>query len=245
MAGSGIKTTTVEYNHRTSWSAAQMNIANTPFLVLLSTMSMMSSVNAFAACEREDIDHYLGKGFTPEQITTICTSGTAASPSASDEASPDQTDTSTLTPEQGHDARITNGSSSISDHELFLIEAVKGRNIKLDDTSLRYTLKVCVEYAEEDIYGFAPKACPQVSYEIKLRGLEILGSGKKYYFYGDTEIRVRGQITRNIIQGLESFTPYIREQIIAVMETGDETLIPIRDDISPDRVQRLLQQLAN
>ena len=145
-------------------------------LVLMTTLISLSH-NAYSACSRDDVDYYLSKGFSTDQITTLC-----------------DTASQSKTPEQQ--------AKSYNNTELFLREAIKGRNVVLTNHSLAYTLKVCINYGEEDLYGFAPKACPNVRFEITLKGLEAKEPVKKLFFSPE-EIEVKGTITRDVIDGLE------------------------------------------
>lgn len=208
---------------------------------------LASTQQAYAACARNDIDYYLSKGFTTEQITAICTSPRTNTSSGqnNNQTTPAESATSNMPSDsQSMDQTVISKSGSKTD-ELLLIEAIKGRNVVLTDNSLQYTLKNCVEYRDEDQYGFAPKACPQVKFVVALKGLEVLKSGKRYLFYGDNEIQVKGSITWEVIEGLASFKAEDQKLILKKLESGDQTTIPIRDDIPLDSVVQLLKKLAS
>lgn len=175
----------------------------------------------YAACAREDIDHYLDKGFTPEQVTSMCT-----------------------TPSINNINKASDEISSDNKHEQFLKEAIKGRNVLLNDDSLQYTLKVCIEYGDEDMYGFAPKACPKVRFTIARKGLEVIKLQKKYIFFGADEIKVKSTIRREIVGDLDKNTAEEQQLIQQLLESGDHTFIPIRDDISLDSVEQALLRLS-
>ena len=133
---------------------------------------------------------------------------------------------------------------SAAENEQFLKTAIKGKDIGLDEDVLFYTLRECIEYGEEDLFGFTPKACPDVRYVISLKGLEVLGDGRKYGFWGSKEVRVRSKISFEILGNLKDTKPEDRELIGEKLDQGDKTGIPIRSDIDLDRVQQVLLQLA-
>ena len=197
----------------------------------------------YAECAREDVNFYLGKGFTPEQITAICT--TSSTKPASDESinSSDKQTNKKLNTEAITETDADQ-KTSLKKNEQFLKEAINGRNILLTDDSLQYTLKTCYKYGEEDQYGFAPKACPIVKYVVALKGLEVTRSGKKYIFFGDHEIEIKATIRREIISGLEEHKAEEQQQIQKHLESGDQTIIPIRDDISLADVKQVFLQLG-
>ena len=204
-------------------------------LLFLLTLPLSTYTNSsYAECAREDIDHYLNKGFTPEQITAICTKALVRP------ADKKSTDNSKLITETN-----IGQNTLLKKNEQLLIEAIKGRNILLTNDALQYTLKICVEYGEEDLYGFAPNACPVIKFIIARKNLEVIKSQKKYIFFGDNEIKIKATIEREVISGLEKNKPYEKKLIQQQIETGDYTFIPIRDDISLTDVEQVLRQLSH
>lgn len=220
------------------------------FKLFLPTLALSIYASpGYAECARDDINFYLGKGFTPEQITAICT--TASGKPANNESinNTEQQGAEKLSDEELSTEEITETNTgqttSLKKNEQFLKEAINGRNILLSNDSLQYSLKTCYNYGEEDQYGFAPKACPIVKFVIALKGLEVTRSGKKYIFFGDHEIEVKSKkITREITAGLEEHKPEEQQQIQKHLESGDQTIIPIRDDISLTDVEQVLLQLS-
>ena len=194
---------------------------------------MMLSSQANAACSRDDVTFYLDKGFSTDQITTMCSELSAP---VSEAAKSEQ-----LNSEQQA------VSPAVDDNVLFLNRAIKAQEIHLSSDSLSYTQKkMCMEYGEEDLFGFTPKVCPDVSYIISLKGLEVVDTGKKYGFYGTPEVRVKSStIKREIIGGLKNKKREERELILEKFEKGFETAIPIRDDFSLEEVKQVLQELSN
>ncbi|MDH5388070.1 MAG: hypothetical protein OEY06_06445 [Gammaproteobacteria bacterium] len=208
------------------------------FLILVLPLTMYANTS-YAECARNDIDHYLNKGFTPEQITSICATTplkTSKPEIPHDEDEPEKTH---------HTNQDTNQTTAHEKNEQFLKEAIKGRNVTLTKDSLEYTLKVCIEYGDEDLYGFAPKACPIIRYTIARKGLEITKSQKKYIFFGAYEIKIKSTIKREIISGLENNKSNEIILINEKLETGDHTFIPVRDDISIVEVEQVLLQLSH
>ena len=185
------------------------------------------SQNAYAACSRDDVDHYLAKGFSTDQITTLC--GTASSTQTKNESTAS--------------SQLSKQAASGNDTEQFLREAIKGRNVVLTSNTLAYTLKVCIKYGEEDLYGFAPKACPNIRFNIALKNLEVKEPVKRLFFSPE-EIEVNGDITRNVIDGLEQYKADDQTLIINKLESGNKTMIPVRDDISIEQIFQTIEQLT-
>lgn len=203
---------------------------NYRFILIASLLGLLYSSQANAVCSRDDVTFYLDKGFSTDQITTLC--GTASTPAG-------DAPQSELQDNDKHSI-----SPVVDDNALFLSRAIKAQEIKLSSDSLQYTLKICIQYGEEDLYGFTPKVCPRVHYIIALKGLEVLKTGKRYYFYGTPEVRVKSTIEREIIGNLKDRKPEDRELILDEFEKGDETAIPVRDDFSLEQVKQVLQNLS-
>lgn len=210
-----------------------MTPKNSKLFFLLALPLSIYTNSSYAECARDDVDHYLDKGFTPEQITTICST---PSVNNTDKAVNKKSSTEKITE--------TDETHSLKKNEQFLKDAIKGRNILLTNDSLQYTLKVCIEYGDEDMYGFAPKACPKIRFIIARKGLEVIKSQKKYIFFGTDEIKIKSTIRREIVGGLEKNTAEEQQLIQQLLESGDHTVIPIRDDISLDSVERTLLRLS-
>jgi len=200
-----------------------------------SLLLMMFSSQVNAACSRDDITFYLDKGFSTDQITALCNE--ASAPAGETPKSEQQGS------EQRPDPAVAD------DNALFLKRAIKAKKIDLSSSSLIYTQNICIEYGDEDLFGFTPKVCPDVTYVISLKGLEVLDTGKKYGFYGTKEVRVKsGVVEREIISELKDKKPAERELILEKFEKLDEgegTAIPVRDDFSLDKVKQVLQELSN
>ena len=211
-----------------------MKVASRNYAITYSAtlVFIMLSSQANAACSRDDVNFYLDKGFSTDQIAAMC--------------SESSTPVSKTPKAEQQDNEQQPVSPAADDNVLFLNRAIKAQKINLSSDSLNYTQKICIEYGEEDLFGFTPKVCPDVTYMISLKGLEVLDTGKKYGFYGTPEVRVKSSaIKREIIGELKDKKPEERELILDVFEKGDETAIPIRDDFSLEQVKQVLQELSN
>jgi len=198
---------------------------------------MMLSSQANAACSRDDVMFYLDKGFSTDQIAAMCSE--ASTPAGDVPQSESKSEAQTT---EQHSA-----SPEVDDNALFLKRAIEAQEINLSSDSLSYTQKkMCMEYGEEDLFGFTPKVCPDVIFTIALKGLVVTDTGKKYGFYGTPEVRVKSSVIKRVIIGeLKDKKPEERELILEKFEKGFETAIPIRDDFSLERVKQVLQELSN
>lgn len=206
-----------------------MTVSNHFSLLIITCVGLSGiSLPAEAACSREDVEFYLSRGFTTSQITTIC--GEAGS------------ENNKALPSRPASPPAQQQVLANSD-ELFLMEAIKARNVLLTQDALSYTLEVCIQYGEEDLYGFAPTACPIVRFKIAFSGLEVKQPKSRFFFKPD-KIEVKGTIQREVLEGLEKYSPEEQRLILKNLESGDETAIPVRDDIAIDQIFQKLDELA-
>ena len=214
--------------------------------VALTALTVAHQVSA--ACSRDDVEYYLNKGFTTNQITAIC-QGSSAPAAPAGTAKP-RVSAPVAEPAGRAPARAVRHTDEPpaaigNDNEIFLKTAISSPEVFLTADALHYTREMCIEYGAEDLYGFAPKACPDVKFTIAFDGLEVLKAGKKYGFYGPAEVQVKGSIQREIIGQLRDQKPRDRKRILEKFESGDRTMIPVREDISLDRVKAVLRRLAD
>jgi hypothetical protein len=198
--------------------------------------------NAQAECSREDIDHYLAKGFTPAQITSICTK-TEPPPAVNlEKAAPRTKGPATLQPAP-QENRPQQGAYRGQDSRSFFGDVIKGYDVVLTADTLLYTRKKCYDLGEEDLFGFTSEVCPEVRYHINLNGLKVLQTGGKFAFFGAPGITVKGKISREILSGLQDLNPQDKETIKTMLATGNEESLPIRQGVSRDRVEAELRKV--
>lgn len=223
---------------------------------------------AYAACEREDIDYYLGKGFTPAQITAICTQGpaTKASETKTDRAPSSATQSdkhqeavrpepapATGTSAESGGAGSESGKKQVSaagaahdSNEQFLKTAIEGYDVVLGPDTLSYVSRVCAEPEEgEDLFGFSAKSCSDVKYTLDLNGLEVKSVKKKYTIYGPMVVRVKGKIQREVVGSFKPESESARRMLMDKIDTGSWQDIPIRAGIPVDRVKRVFTEIID
>ena len=198
-----------------------------------------------AACSRSDVEYYLEKGFSHEQITAICGSSegdaageTPRSPERKSEGSEAVRKNSESTGDSGEIVSVP-----VQENTFSLTMAIKGYDVEVGPESMFYTTRDCFEYGEEDIFGFQKKACPEVRFSIYYDGMEAKKSGMKYFFYGPRGIRVKGRVERQVLSGLDHLGKEDRKEALKKLESGDETTIPIRKEIPLDKVLNALADL--
>ena len=144
---------------------------------IISTLLILNTTLLHAGCPRDDVDYYLSKGFTTAQITIICSTKTNQKSNTSQRLS------NPLPPNSEKKPTPTfYNINQTDDIKRFLEIAIQGDMISISDEALFFTRKVCIEYDEEDNYGFKPTVCPQIKFEISRHQLEILTIQHKSFF---------------------------------------------------------------
>ena len=199
--------------------------------------------NVEAACSRSDVEFYLDKGFSHEQITAICSAAEAQPVTEPEvnagEAGTRQRETGTSkTPSETASVTARNDAS-------FLAGAIDGYDVEVGTEFLKYTTQDCFEYGEEDNNGFRKKACPEVRFSIDFEGMKIKRSGRKEFLYGPRVIVVKGRIERQILSGVEDLTEYERKEVHRALKRGGELAIPVREDIPLKEAVAALRNTAS
>jgi hypothetical protein len=196
----------------------------------------LTATNAHAACTSDDIRFYLSEGFTQEQITAICTVATEpAAPSTP--ATPEPAANIAVVPPAG---------GSNKDAERYLREAIKGHDVHVEEGFLHYTARICIPYGRfnDNKDPWTKETCEQVRHKVTLRGMRA----KREWFSGSLfqprQIYLKGQIERELVSDLDDFSSASRMQIIQNLQTEVKAIVPIKENMSPDRLLESLNKIA-
>ncbi|MDE0302254.1 MAG: hypothetical protein OXJ38_03480 [Gammaproteobacteria bacterium] len=188
------------------------------FLLLFSTPL------AWAECSRDDIQFYLDKGFTTEQVTSLCSEPAGEKKKKYRAYTDEYVDRS----DQEYQARMR------VEREAALRNAIEATDIRLERGYLYYVRPQCVSEGVEKDRAFGLKSCPNIRYRIKLAGLKVdEKEHKKRFLFGQKMVRVTGQIKRQEMPGAFADIPdeYWRNVLRKRLEKGNSTKIPLRDGV--------------
>ncbi len=184
------------------------------FLPILAGLSFAAGA---ADCGREDIDHYLDRGFTPQQVLELCRNELPA-------------------------AQAEAGGPTDS---AYWRDVLDGSDISLSDKALRFTRELCVEYDRPNFAQQRKRACGKAHYSLGLVGLEVLESSKKLLYWGRNSVSVRSPaIERRYELNQQSLPERDRALLEQELESGDISEVPVRDGVAVDVVRERLKQLA-
>ena len=172
-----------------------------------------------ADCERADIDHYLDRGFSPQQVLELCRSGSHVD-----------------TVEQ---------AKAQSDQLRYLHDAIDAESISLTQKSLSFKRDLCVKYDRPNYAEQRKQACGTARYVIGLQGMKVLDSSQKLMFWGSNEVLVSSpQVEREFALGQDKLRQRDQDELAKALPQGQEVKIPVREGMSVAAVRARLQQLA-
>ncbi len=133
-----------------------------------------------AQCSREDVDYYLSKGFSNDQIVVLCTA-----------------DSKNQKSDRLIDQKVTNKDSVFfanSEAEKILSMSVDAENIHLSDTDFHFTQQQCLEFGRPNPNGIRKKFCPVFNYSVSRSDIELIDIEKPYLFSKKKVMLIGGTI---------------------------------------------------
>ena len=200
------------------------------------------AAQAQAECAREDVQFYLDKGFTQEQVTKLCAPAAAAPARPAAKRYRAYADEYVDREDTEYTARLR------IEREVFLRNSIEATDIRVNDGHLHYTRENCVSEGVEKDRAFGLKACPEVQFRIRLAELEIdAEEHKRRFLFGLPLIRVTGRIERRALPGGFDHIPneYNRKLLRAKLERGPTTKIPLRRGVDFHFARTALQDIVD
>lgn len=204
---------------------------------VLTILSLFFSAQLWAEtdCSKEAIAYYLEKGFTPDQVSRMC-------------AVPGHRDTTDSTIQQSTSVDGQAAATSANDLQnspdndelLFFNKTILSDSLTVTPETLTYIRDECVNYGEEenmsDSFSFQAKVCGVLKTTINRVGLEVLRAVKGIPLIRDTELLVKGEIQREVIN-FNSLNSDDQKTFEKVLDPTPETFdIQIRDDADPKEI---------
>lgn len=189
------------------------------------TLFFSTQVLAETDCSKEAIGFYLDKGFTPEQVSRMCQVSTHGDTNGS-------TVDESITSAKGQAA-----DAGRNEDLVFFNKAILSDKLTVTPQTLTYIRDECVRYGEEDIYtNWRPKVCGVLKTTITRMGLVVLRAVKGIPIIRDTELLVKGEIHREVLN-LDSLNSKDRETFGKILQPWPETFdIQIREDADPKEI---------
>ena len=200
---------------------------------------------AQAECSRNDVEYFLKKGFSREQVVAICE---AAKPRQFGEPTEQgQGDYEAYDEDLEARLRIERRLQKEEDDILLLKTAIAGEDIKITRDWLDFKKPFCIASGNNPDVGARIKICPLVLYRIYFKGLRVKEYERKYLVFGAREIEVEGTIKRKLLNDLKEYPAGLRAELLDAYEANVRkggTFIPIRKDYPINQVQEILRSYA-
>ena len=206
-------------------------------------VALTATTGVAAACTRADVDYYLEKGLTREQVAAICGEGPAPGRErdrrAQDHEAYDDAPKAGTRAERSRRERDENGA--------FLQSAVSAWDVEVTPRHLSYTRKLCLGAGANPEATTRIKICPEVRHRVYFAGLEVHGHQREFVLLGTREIEVTGKVKRKLLHDFDEYPSETRRRLIASYRARtrkDGTVIPIRKDYPMQRVYQILRTYA-
>ena len=214
------------------------------FILILFTFT---SMHVHAVCSKEDIEFYLGKGFTQEQITQLC----SATNTNNDVSAPDYTpyQQKVIIYKDGGGPEIKDGLTR--EERAALTDLKNGGDVvalKLTPKEISYTAKICLRAGQSPNQHERYKDCANIDYVIQRKDLIVSSSGKRLLFFGSGVVKLEGSIQATPKRSFDSYPIEFRkamERDFHWKENGSKTSFPVRGDFSVTRIVNAFRVLAD
>lgn len=216
------------------------------YISLFAASYLLLSSSLHADCSREDIQFYLDKGFTQEQVTQLCTSTGGG------------TETPDYTPYQqqviiykdggGEAPGLKDGLTKEEREAVNIIKA--GGNVtklKITPETISYSAKTCVISANSPDVNQRYKDCIEVDFVVQRENLVVSSSGKKLLLFGSPYVLLEGNIDAKPKRPWDSYPITVRRELqrnFEWKENGNKTPFPVSSDYSTSRLVNAFRTLA-
>ena len=197
----------------------------------LITIYLLTIINSYAACEKEDIKYYLEKGFTPEQVTALC-SDKLESKSKTDIYE-------TFSDEYANEADEDYKKKMRIERQVFFKSALGAQNIKIQRDKLSFNTYECArDGLAKPGSEFNKEGCATVFNVVNLTNVEVSEKEfKEKVVFGNRSILVRGDVSSRIVGGMEGLSNYdaniLNKKILGRLgKHKGEVLIPLKPGLN-------------
>ncbi len=198
----------------------------------ISIIYFILQASVIATCNKEDINYYLEKGFTTEQVTALCSQNIKANnkideiyKSFGDEYADEKDE------EYIKKMRV--------ERQVFFKSALQVENIVIKSDELQFTKHECAKEGMANSGSDANKSgCAQVLVTIKLSEVDVEEEEfRERIFFGTKLINIKGNITQKIVGGLDGLSEFDRNVLkkkiyTRLNEKSKQTYVPIRAGLS-------------
>ncbi len=213
-------------------------------LSLITLSSLMVSSNLMAnSCNKDDINYYLQKGFSHDQVVMLCSaSGNQTSVSSAPSVStlPATSYTAPAAPAPNYQNRQFNSD------QVFLSTALDARNVIITPQTLSYDAKECAVHTNTpNNSDLDDETCVQSHIIISTAGLKVLKASSGLFLIKDAEMLVQANVQRKYLN-LNAIRKQERSAITASLPTqATQINIPVKAGMNVKQVADKLRNLSH
>lgn len=208
-------------------------------LTLAASISLLASSNLMAnSCTKADIDYYLQRGFTHNQVVRLCANAPAQNTAllSSNNTSLKNTSREYASPSNIQDNSLT------EDRVYFETVLKHAKTATLTPSALSYVSRECIKYGEENLAGLKSKVCANTRVTVNFKGLQVLKAVKGIFLIKDQQMLIQGDIQREYLD-INTLPPAKQAVIRAQLPAKPRRLdLPVRNGIDPKRVADKLKK---
>ena len=209
-----------------------MNHFITKYKLISILLIYFFSKTSFANCSKEDINYYLEKGFTTEQVTALCSRDDGLTSIKEDvyksysEEYADEEDEEYL-----RQMRI--------ERQVFFKSSLGVQSVNIRKDILTFIVYECAKDGlAKPGSDFNKKGCAEVLTKIKLSEVEVVEKEfKEKVFFGNRQILVKGNVVSKIVGGMEELNTYdagvLKKKVLArLSKNKGQILVPIKKGLN-------------
>lgn len=175
-------------------------------------LCLTSTSMVWGACERTDIEFYLNKGFTPDQITTLC--------------SPKGTMNGTTQAGAASEQKVIN-QAKVDDIVERLKASLRVSELTVENNQFMFTHAPKIEYGRPMIGGDYRKIEPSIDVSIPMNTLRVLISSEGIPMIRGPYIKLGGDVSR-AVQNPDEYKKQKREALDKYLSEQSEKKISLK-----------------
>ena len=197
---------------------------------IFATFSFFLATDLMAnSCSKADVDFYLQRGFTNDQVVRLCTSSGAAAPNAQYQ--------------QPYAAPVDPKTQALREDQIFLSTALEVKSVQLTPNEMTYSGEECAVYSPiPNNRDMDETLCVNTRVVVIFAGASIKKVSKGFFLVKDPEVVINGNIKREYLNLNE-----IRRQERAPIQqllpsTANTASIKVRSGIDPKKIADVLSK---
>jgi len=202
------------------------------YKILIPVLYIFLNSNSYAVCSKEDINYYLDKGFTTDQVTALCRDNKKSSTKKEDVY---KAFSEEYADEQDEDYM----KKMRIERQVFFKSSLGAQNIQIRRDMLTFILYECAKDGlAKPGSDLNVKGCAKVMVLIKLSEVEVIEKEfKEKVFFGNRQILVKGNVQTKIVGGMDGLTSYdadlLKGKVLARLSKNKGTvLVPIKKGLN-------------